>query len=609
MTASLPAGVRAGPAGSTSLTGATMSTVSHREDERGRTSAMTAARHSHDTPREPRPTDAAGRAGDRRRRARCRRALRTPAAVLALAAVGALAPGVALAGTDVLLGQVAPAGVTGASAAGSAVELAGSAPPGYVFPSGGGYVHSWQVQDDAQPGQLQLLILTPSVGGYVVAAESPAETAMPGALDTFTAPFLRGDVGDVLALSSTGPPLSFATANGDQTANLGAAAPPLGSRLTSGAAQSSSDLNLAAAVTPPADVTVGTTLHHPPPPPPIPPPVPGSEATLPHAGFSFEVTNAGPNEVDGVVLTVSAPSGVSLSGWGYGPEPTTGPITVANGFPQETCVTTASGLACPVGHLDPGTSIDYEISTGAVPAGTYTATGTVSGTIGDAACPLSTCDPDQANNAASDTDTATGTAFHIGLTPLAPPSLARLRVVPARLALPAAAARPAPARIEALLSEPEGALPTRTRFGLLKQKPGITRPHGCSYVRHTRLVPAARRCTRQVRIASFTAATAPPPQGMDLPRTIPLDVALPEKPGGRILTPGRYDLSAAPSYTDLPAGTVPAPSPQPLTLTIGPGACVGMPARSCPPLEAVIAHGTAIATGFTVLAARRPGPK
>jgi hypothetical protein len=572
---------------------------------------VTAAAHSQDTRHAPRQTGAAGRGGDRSR-AQCRfRALRTPAAALGLAVaglavVGALAPGAALAATDVLLGQVAPAGVTGASASGSAVELTSSASIGYVFPSGGGYLHAWQVQDDAQPGRLQLLILTPNAAGYTVAAESPVETATPGALDTFSAPFLHGNAGDVLALSSTGPPLSFATANGDQTASLGAAAPALGSQLTIGTAQSASDLNLAAAVSPPADVTVATTLHHPPPPPPVPPQVPGSEDTLPHAYFSFEVADAGPDEVDGIVLTVSAPSGVALSGWGFGPEATIHPVTVANGFPQETCVADANGLACPVGHLDPGTSIDYEISSGALPAGTYTATGTVSGTIGDAACPLSTCDPDQANNAASDTDTATGSTFQIGLTPLAAPSLGRLRVVPARFVL-AGAHRPR-VRITAEQTASDGSLPTLTRFVVRKDKPGIRTATDCAYVRSARAVPERRRCTRHVVVVGFTARATTARPSTYGSSTVALTDTLPEAVRG-LLGPGTYELSATPGYFDLPAGTLAATSSHPVTLTIGPGACVGTPLGACPPTAAVIADGSAATTHFTILAARRPAPK
>jgi hypothetical protein len=217
---------------------------------------------------------------------------------------------------------------------------------------------------------------------------------------------------------------------------------------------------------------------------------------------------------------VSVPSGVPLTGTGYGPRPPTASLTVTNGGAQEACAAAATGLTCPVGHLDR----DGLRVRSATPAASARP-----------AIPI------QANNTASETDVATGIAVQIGLTPVRPRCLARLRVGPVRLTLAADGGRPAPARVEALLSEPTGALATRTPASR-PRRPARRRPPTC--------------------------------------RTIALDVALPEHPHGRTLTPGRYDLSAVPTYFPLPAGTLAATSPQPVTPTIEPGACVGTPLRA-----------------------------
>jgi hypothetical protein len=493
-----------------------------------------------------------------------------------LLTVGALlsaGPATALAGTDVTLGQVAPGSVIGAGN-GTAVQLQSeTGTPSYSFPPGGGYVHAWQVQDDGAAGQLRLLILAPAAGGgYNVAAQSPLQTASPGTLNSFSAPFLHGVTGDVIALTSSGPPLTFTGGLGDVVAPLGPS-PVIGSSFLTLGAEPSSRLNLAATVTPAADVMVGTTLHHPPPPTPQLPPQPGSAATLPQASFQFEVADGGPNEADGVVATIGVP-GVTLSGTAYGPVPAgstaTGPATACTPI-------AGGGLGCPVGHLDPGASVDLVISGGPVPAGSYTASATLNGTIGDAQCPLSTCDPNAANNSATDAINASGVTASIPLTPRAAPRLAALHV------------RPASARIDYTLSAPSDGLSARVAFAVRRSVAGVRRGGRC--VRAHGVVPRARRCRRLVTVAAFHSSTQVLPTATGT-TTLALSQALPR------LAAGPYRLTATPAYVGVPAAYVFAPSARPFVETVAPGACVGS-SGPCPKLAAVVRSGPPVTRGFS----------
>jgi hypothetical protein len=384
-------------------------------------------------------------------------------------------------------------------------------------------------------------------------------------------------------------------------ASLGAGAPPVGSSPGLGRAQPSTGVDVPATVTPSADLTVGTTLHHPPPPPPQAPPLPGSAETLPRPYFSFEAGNSGPSEADGVVLTVTGPAGVPLTGTGYGPAPTSPPSPGRETGPLVPCTATPTGLTCPVGHLDPGTSVDFQISGGAVAAGPYTATATISGTIGDAACPSSVCDPDPADDTAADTDLAAGMSVQIELLPKPAPSLTDLRVTPSRFGLTSAAARRRGVSITVGQDTPDGSLSTRTRFVLSKEKPGMTVAKACVRPSRGRRVPPGRRCTRLVGVATFSSPTLTRTGAPGTPAATTSKLGLPTTVSGHLLTPGHYRLSATPGYVNLPASTLTATSTLPLTETIGPGACVSPPLGICAPMLAVIRSGPTVTAKITVL--------
>ena len=485
------------------------------------------------------------------------------------------------ASTDVTLGQVASASTaTGSSSGAAAIQVASATgSPSYVFPAGGGYVHAWQVQDDAQAGQVALLILAPSSGGgYTVAGETALQTATPGTLNSFTAPFLYGAAGDLVGLSSTGPPLTFTGNAGDQTASLSAAYPPLGGALTVGSTQPASDVNLSATVTPPADLSVGSDFLGVVPPEAQPAALPGSAATLPQTGFDFDVANAGPNEADAVTLTITVAPAAALTAALYGPVSTSHTAAAEFATPQPAdCTTTASGLTCTIAHLAPGTEVGYEVATGVVPAGNYTATATISGgTIGDPACPVATCDPNLANNTISQTNPAVGDTLAITLTPYAAPRLTALRVV---------LTRHHSVKIEDQQTAPPNSLVTRTVFILSKKE------------------AARHHSTRLVKVATFTspAITLTPQTTSTL--TTAQTIGLLQSIHRRSLTPGRYELSATPGYVDLPRGALTVTSTNPVTRTIGPGACVNAP-EPCPPNLAVVTRGPTVTVGFTVKATR-----